>query len=219
MTTTTTARPRPAAETVADLLERLGDIPAAHVLLQPSPGNATVADLIRVNDRKVRLCELVEGTLVEKAVGFESAYIAGLIVTALNLFVRPRRLGIVTPPDAPFELFGGMVRLPDAAFTSWDRIPGRRRPKEPVPRLVPDLAVEVLSPSNTPAEIRRKLSEYFEAGVRLAWVVDPKKKKTVRVHASADRSTLLREGQSLDGGDVLPGFTLSLRDLFAGDEP
>ena len=76
----------------------------------------------------------------------------------------------------------------------------------------------MLSKSNTPAEIKRKLGEYFDAGVRLVWLVDPRK-QTVRVHTSADQSVLLKEGQSLDGGDVLPGFTLSLQELFAGDEP
>jgi Uma2 family endonuclease len=150
--------------------------------------------------------------------GLEEAGIEVTISTELNIFVRPRRLGIVTSSSGPFKLLGGLVRLPDVAFISWDRIPGRKRPKEPVPHLAPDLAVEVLSKPNTPAEIKRKLRDYFEAGVRLVWVVDPKK-RTVRVYTSADRSVLLREGQSLDGGDVLPGFILSLQDLFAGDEP
>jgi Uma2 family endonuclease len=199
-------------------LKRLGNVPAGRVRLHPTPGTATVEDLIRVNDHEDRACELVDGTLVEKPMGLEESNIAVTISTELNIFVRPRRLGMVTGEQGPFELLGGLVRMPDVAFISWDRIPGRKRPKKPVPHLTPDLAVEVLSTSNTPAEIRRKLGEYFHAGVRLVWVVDPKK-RTVRVYTSADRSVLLREGQSLDGGDVLPGFTLSLKDLFAGDEP
>lgn len=232
MATTTTAksrRPKPARHvpprpdspaveapaTVADLLERLGNVPAWRVRLHPAPGNATVEDVIRMDDHEDRLCELVEGTLVEKSrMGFEESDIALTIGTEPRLFVRPRKLGIVTGADGPFELLGGLVRYPDVAFTSWDRFPGRKRPKIPLPHLAPDLAVEVLSKSSTPAEIRRKLGEYIRAGVRLVWVVAPRK-RTVRVHTAANRSVLLREDQSLDGGDVLPGFTLALRELFA----
>jgi Uma2 family endonuclease len=228
-TTTKPRRPKPARPvspppppeapaTVGDLLKRLGNIPARRVRLHPTPGTATVEDVIRIDAHEDRLCELVDGTLVEKAMGYEESDVAGVIITALNIFIRPRKLGIVTGEAGPFELLGGLVRYPDVAFTSWDRLPGRKRPKEPVPHLAPDLAVEVLSKSNTPAEIKRKLGEYFRAGVRLVWVVDPKK-RTVRVHTSADQSILLKEGQSLDGGDVLPGFTLSLKELFTGDEP
>lgn len=204
--------------TVGELLERLGNVPAWRVLLHPAPGTATVEDVIRMDDHEDRLCELVEGTLVEKAMGYEESGVAGLIITALNIFIRPRKLGVVTGEAGPFELLGGLVRYPNVAFTSWARFPGRKRPKAPVPRLAPDLAVEVLSKSNTAAEIKRKLGEYFGAGVRLVWVVDPRK-RTVRVHTSVDQSVLLEEGQSLDGDDVLPGFTLSLKDLFAGDQP
>ena len=210
--------PREAPATVGDLLKRLGNIPARRVLLHPTPGTATVEDVIRMDDHEDRLCELVDGTLVEKAMGYEESDVAGLILTALNIFIRPRKLGIVTGEAGPFELLGGLVRYPDVAFTSWDRLPSRKRPKAPVPHLAPDLAVEVLSKSNTPAEIKRKLGEYFRAGVRLVWVVDPKK-RTIRVHTSAARSVLLKEGQSLDGGDVLPGFVLSLEEIFAEREP
>jgi Uma2 family endonuclease len=80
--------------------------------------------------------------------------------------------------------------------------------------LYPDLAVEVLSKSNTEKEMKRKLREYFEAGTRLVWLVDPKA-RTVRVYTSPRKFKLLTEDQTLDGGEVLPGFELSLRKLFA----
>ena len=79
--------------------------------------------------------------------------------------------------------------------------------------IVRGLAAEVLSKGNTKAEMRRKLRESFEAGVRLAWLVDPKT-RTVLVHTSPKASTKLAVGQILDGGDVLPGFALPLADLF-----
>jgi Uma2 family endonuclease len=112
------------------------------------------------------------------------------------------------------RLFPGLVRVPDAAFVSWARVPGGRVPAEPVPDLVPDLVVEVLAQGNTPGEMARKLGEYFAAGVRLAWLVDPDA-RTVTVHGSPLRATVLSEAETLDGGDVLPGFTLPLGSLFA----
>ncbi len=204
--------------TIADLLKRLGNIPASRVRLYPTPGTATEKDVTRVLDRENRPCELVEGTLVEKPVGYDESVIAGLILTSLNNFVRPRKLGIVTGPDGTIKLFAGLVRIPDVAFASWDRFPDRKRPGTPIPQLAPDLVVEVLSKSNTKLEMKRKLKEYFAAGVRLVWIVDPRQ-RTARVHATVDRSVLIKSGQSLDGGAVLPGFVLPLDELFASDQP
>lgn len=96
--------------TVGDLLKRLGNIPARRVRLHPTPGMATENDVIKVLDRENRLCELVKGTLVEKAMGYEKSEIAGLLFTFLNLFVRPRNLGIVNGPDGTIRPFPGLVR-------------------------------------------------------------------------------------------------------------
>ncbi len=204
--------PRPLV-TVGDLLKQLGGIPASRVRLHPTPGTATEQDVLRVLDDENRLCELVEGTLVEKPMGYEESEIACLIIRALGNFVVPRKLGSITGPDGTIKLFAGLVRIPDVAFTSLDRLPGRKRVRVALPQMAPDLAVEVLSKSNTSAEMRRKVGEYFASGVRLVWIVDPKK-RTARVYTAVDRSVLLDESQSLDGGDVLPGFCLALKDLF-----
>ena len=107
-----------------------------------------------------------------------------------------------------------LVRIPDVTFISWDQIPSGEFPTAPIPSLFPDLAVEVLSESNTTAEIDRKLSEYFAAGCRLAWIVDPKT-NTADVYTSPADCQHLRANQSLDGSDVLPGFKLPLKELFA----
>lgn len=211
----TASTPRPLV-TVGDLLKRLGGIPASRVRLHPTPGTATEKDVLRVLDDENRLCELVEGTLVEKPMGYEESEIAMLIGTALTVFVRPRKLGSVTGADGTIKPFAGLVRIPGVAFTSLDRLPGRKRVRVALPQMAPDLAVEVLSKSNTSAEMRRKVGEYFAAGVRLVWIVDPKK-RTARVYSAVDQSVLLDESQSLDGGDLLPGFRLALKDLF--DDP
>ena len=111
------------------------------------------------------------------------------------------------------KLTTGLLRIPDVMFISWDRLPGRRFPDQPIPRLEIDLAIEVISKGNTKAEMERKLREYFDAGTRLVWFLYPKN-RTARVYTAPTRSTRLTEDQALDCGDVLPGFTLSLRALF-----
>ena len=200
-------------ETLEDLLESLGGISPARVRLHPWPGTATEADLVAFNARKITLCELVDGVLVEKGMSYRESYLAMMLARFLMAFVIPRNLGLLTGADGMMRLFPGLVREPDVAFTSWDRIPGRRVPTEPVAGFAPDLAVEVLSPSNTPAEMARKRREYFGAGVRLVWEVDPRS-RTVTVYDAPERPMVLDSTQALDGGDVLPGFALPLPDLF-----
>lgn len=213
MTTLLSAPPVP-TRTLADLLADLGDIDPARVVADPAPGTATEAGLLALSDHTGRLYELVDGTLVEKAVGLRESFLAAALIGILRAFVIPRNLGLVSGPDGTMRLFPGLVRMPDVAFISWDRFPDRRVPEEPIPDLAPDLAIEVLSASNTPKEMARKRREYFKAGVRLVWMVD-RKARTVAVYTSPDQFVTLDESQTLDGGDVLPGFALPLRDLFA----
>jgi Uma2 family endonuclease len=150
---------------------------------------------------------------VEKQMGWRESMIAIAIASALRAFVVPRKLGYVTGEAGTTQILLDLVRVPDAAFVSRDRLP-HGLPREPVPLLVPDLAVEVLSISNTPREMERKRSEYFQAGVRLCWCVDIRN-RTVAVYTSPDNPQIFSEQQTLDGGNVLPGFTLPLGPLFA----
>jgi len=213
MSTTLTPKPTPEGlsglRTLADLVERLGDIPLDRVRLQPPPGTATEQDIIDED----RLCELVDGVLVEKPMGLRESLLAGLILTYLRGFVDPRDLGLVTGPDGTFLLFPGLVRIPDVAFISWPRVPEGCVPEEAIPSIAPDLAVEVVSETNTPKEMARKRREYFDAGVLLVWMVDPKH-RTVAVFTGPEESRTLDVTQTLDGGEVLPGFTLELSILF-----
>lgn len=201
-------------ETLADLLIQLGDIPPVRVRFRPLPGTAIEQDVLDVHAREGRLCELVDGVLVEKGMGFRESYLTGALIEILRRFVRPRNLGLVTAPDGMMRLAPGLVRLPDVAFVSWGRLPNRRVPREPLPDLAPDLAVEVLSASNTPAEMARKRREYFAAGVHLIWQVDPEA-RTVEVYTAPEKSTILSAEDVLEGGSILPGFTLPVRELFA----
>lgn len=197
--------------TFRDLLHDLGDIDPGRVRLAPPPGTATVDDLLKPeNDH----CELVDGTLVEKAVGNEESFFAFSFGTLLNQFVMAGNLGWMTGEQGFYELGDGQVRGPDLAFITWEKSPGRRRTRDPIPLLSPDLVVEVLSPSNTRREMERKRGEYFRAGVRVVWEVDPRA-RTVRVYESAEGFRELTAADTLAGEPVLPGFGLPLGPLFA----
>jgi Uma2 family endonuclease len=200
--------------TAADVMDHFGPILLRRIRRDPAPGTATEQHLIEVHNRDDRLYELIDGVLVEKTAGAQESYLAMLLGQFLGNFLATYDLGFVLGADGMLRLAPGLVRLPDLAFISWRRLPGREIPNQPILGLAPDLAVEVLSPSNTKREMERKLGEYFAVGVQLVWYVDPPS-RTVRVFASPGESVLLDEGQTLDGGQVLPGFALPLRELFA----
>jgi Uma2 family endonuclease len=220
---TVTTRRRPARDpgepgrfkTMGEVLEALGGVPAHRVRLQPAPGTATERDVIEAYDRERRRCELVDGVLVEKdRMGYGESRLAWQLGFFLTTFLQGHDLGQVAGEQAAIRLLPGLVRFPDVLFVSWARGPKGKNRQKPIPDLAPDLAVEVLSKSNTRKEVDRKIGEYFRAGVRLVWIVDPRK-RTVRVYTAPERSTLLNEGDRLDGGDVLPGFRLAIREWFA----
>lgn len=197
---------------IADLVADLGGIPLDRIRLRPSPGHAALAD-VEANKN----CELIDGALVEKPMGLHEAFIAMFIGSAITQFAVKQKLGLVAGGDGTFRLGKKLVRLPDVAFVSWERMPDGRVPKEPIPFLAPDLAVEVLSEGNTVAEMKRKRREYFKRGVRLVWIVD-RFTKTVAVYTSPRSSRIMTETDTLEGGDVLPGFTLSVGEIFASVE-
>jgi Uma2 family endonuclease len=201
-------------ETAADLHERLGNIPLHRIRMKPLPGTATEKDLLDLLEHGDRLYELIDGTLVEKTMGWAESALALRIGRLLGKFVDEHDLGDLTGADGATRLMPGLVRIPDISFVSWARLPGRKHPTEPVPGLCPNLAIEVLSEGNTPGEMTRKLKEYFLSDVRLVWFVDLRK-RTVQVFTAPDHSATLTEDQTLDGGDVLPEFTLAVREIFA----
>jgi Uma2 family endonuclease len=182
--------------------------------LRPLPGKATEKDVLHVLDHEDRICELVEGTLVEKVMGAKESALALELGKFLGIFNDAHDLGMFLGADGTLRLLPGLVRVPDISFVSWKQLPSREYPSEPIPDLFPDLAVEVLSRGNTRGEMRRKLKEYFLAGTRVVWFVDAED-RTVTVFTAPDQSTTLTEKDTLDGGKVLPGFRLALKQLFA----
>lgn len=202
-------------ETVADLLERLGGIPAHRVRIKPYPGTATERDLIAaVDGPERRLCELIDGTLVEKPVGVFEGRLGGVLIYFIEVYLDKRNVGFCVGADAMMRIVPGRVRLPDVSFISWNKLPSRRVPTKPIASLVPDLAVEVLSKSNTRREMKMKREEYFQGGARLVWEIDPKK-QSARVYTSPTQYQVIGPEDAVDGGEVLPGFVLPLKKLFA----
>ncbi|WP_165250839.1 Uma2 family endonuclease [Paludisphaera soli] len=200
--------------TFQDVIDRLGGVPASRILLRPAPGEATEADAIRIHEKKRVLCELVDGVLVEKGMGYVESMLAIFLAGLLQRFVDEHNLGVVTGADGLIRLFPGMMRAPDIAFASWDRIPESTLSRQTsVPDIAPELAVEILSRSNTDREMERKRDDYFNAGVLVVWEVDPRS-RTLVVHRRDMEPRTLGESDSLSEPELLPGFELPLQELF-----
>jgi Uma2 family endonuclease len=200
-------------EDVGELLERLGNIPARRICLDPPPGKATEEDLLRKHGRPRKLYELVDGTLVEKPMGSPESFLAAELIHLIRTFLDHSDIGFTYAPDALIEVMPKLVRGPDVSFVSWKTCPGKTVPQEQISKQIPDLAVEILSPSNTRMEMQIKLKEYFLGGVKLVWIIDPKT-RTAAVYTAPDAKTAIPADGAIDGGDVLPGFRLPLAKLF-----
>ncbi len=195
------------------------DVPAhkgyAGGMIQRAGLLITSDELLAMGDRAWRK-ELVRGELVDMsppsgphgAIAFEVAFIVGQ-------FVRDHRLGRCSAAETGFRLATepDTVRAPDFAYVSRARLPGGKVPKGYFPG-APDLAVEVLSPSEPLGQLARKIDEYFVAGTVAVWVVDPETRE-VRVYTDPATSQVFTDHDELTGGEVLPGFACRVADIFA----
>lgn len=160
--------------------------------------------------------ELVRGELrVTPPAGGPHLCVATNVVVLLSVYLKGRALGRAFG-DGGYELvqLARTVRAPDASFVRADRLPAEGIGPGLI-KLAPDLAVEVLSPSESASELEEKLDDYLTCGTRLIWVVDPVR-RTVMIVASDAPVRWLREGDILDAGNVIPGFTCAVADLFEG---
>lgn len=174
----------------------------------------TADELLAMPEDGIRR-ELVEGELREMTpAGRRHARVARNILRSLDAHVVQHGLGEVYPeygyvlgrePDT--------VRAPDVSFLRSGRLEAGGEEEGYFPG-VPDLAVEVVSPSDRYSAVSLKVDEYLEAGTPMVVLVDPPR-RTVTVHRSRTEVAVLSEGDVLDGGDVVPGWTLPVRDIFA----
>ena len=152
--------------------------------------------------------ELVEGELITMSPGmFLHNYVRDRLLRLLAAFVEAHQLGIVVS-EQPFHLFGSTVRYPDVAFVR----SGRTLPSDKFAEGAPDLAIEVISPSNTPREMDRRISDFFAAGSTRVWVVYPEERE-VYIHGLA--GMVCRRGDDLlEDPEMLPGFSVKVSSLF-----
>lgn len=172
----------------------------------------TAEELLR--NPHIGRCELIRGVLhMMSPSGAEHGMVTDNISMAIGGHVRTHGLGRTFAAETGFQISEDpdTVRAPDVAFVRTGRPAAPRRGFYPG---APDLAVEVLSPDDRPGYVREKVAEWLESGARAVWVVDPRD-RTVTVHEPRKRPLSLREGDTLRGGDVLPGFAVAVRAIFA----
>jgi len=179
----------------------------------------TVQNLLELSKEESssgKFYELVNGELIEMSPASSLSSRIGLKLAATILaYVEQYDLGYVTGADGGYVLSTDpdTVRAPDVGFVAKDRV--EEYPSEGYLEIAPDLAVEVVSTSDSANEVQAKALEYIKYGVKLVWVVFPKS-KTLMVYTS-DGVELLKEDQTLPGGDVLPDFVLPVKDIFPSD--
>ncbi len=176
----------------------------------------TPEDLLKITDRPMP--ELVDGELLEREpMGQKADAVAmklGYFLTAYSLSTLP---GVVNGAHGSFQIFPGdpgKVRISDVSFTRKDRLPGGE-PAEGHGRVAPDLVVEVISPNDLASDLYQKIDDYQSAGIPLIWVVDPETRTVRPITLTGDGGPSLRMGDTLRGGEVLPGFECPVASLFA----
>ncbi|MBI3415394.1 MAG: Uma2 family endonuclease [Verrucomicrobia bacterium] len=135
------------------------------------------------------------------------------MITALRTYADTRHLGAVWDSSTGFWMENLNCRAPDISFVRKERLRGLKRREARFFQGAPDLAVEILSPSNTRREVDERLNDFFSSGAKLAWIIDPDRELVEICHAPTQRR-LLGPGGSLDGEDLLPGFQYPVADLF-----
>lgn len=159
--------------------------------------------------------EIVNGELIDMGnSGALHGYICSLLVAALASYVLSKKLGVILDSSTAFKMKSGNRRSPDISFFSKERLQGMTELPTGFLEGAPDLAVEILSPGNTVEEIETKITEYFDNGARLVWVISPTQHYILVYRCAQEPDRLLKSVDSLDGEDVIPGFTLPVAELF-----
>jgi Uma2 family endonuclease len=164
--------------------------------------------------------ELVGGQLVERKMGAESSSVAGELYFRLRGYCGEHQLGRPFVADVGYQCFAhdpGLVRKPDVSFVRQGRLLGDVAPKGWI-RIVPDVAVEVVSPNDLAEEVEEKLADYRKARVSLVWVIYPEA-RVARIHRSNGPPAYLLEDDELSGEDVIPGFRCPLREILPRPTP
>ena len=176
----------------------------------------TAEELWALPERPGVRVELVDGELVEvPGAGLLHGLLVELVLRLIGAHARTQDLGLVFADGTAYILRRDpdVVRIPDASFVAWARLPGGEVPEGYGP-FAPDLAVEIVSPGDRAEDVQRKVREYLAAGTRLVWVLWPRD-EVITAHEPGGRSRELGPDDELDGGDVLPGFRVRVTEVFA----
>lgn len=163
-----------------------------------------------------RLLELIEGEIVEKMPSFTPSEIAARIIYFFIAYLVQNPIGRVTGADGSYIMDEANEFIPDVAYISKERMPERPSRKAPIP---PDLAVEVVSPTDSIRDVQRKAQKYLRLGTRMVWIVYPDDQSVDVCLPDPEtpdgmRVRVVRADGVLDGGEVLPGFSLAVKDIF-----
>jgi Uma2 family endonuclease len=175
----------------------------------------TAEQLLRLPSGMGQRFELVAGELrVMSPAGWRHGAIIGNLHTILGSYIRQKGLGKVFGAETGFQLKSDpdTVRAPDFAFISKRNIP-KKLPKDSYWPGAPDLAVEVLSPSDRTGEVDEKITEWLTAGVEAVWIVDPTL-QIVTIHQAGKSAQIRSVGDDLEGAPVVPGFSCEVKELF-----
>lgn len=175
----------------------------------------TAEELWNMPEASGKRFELVDGELVEvPGASGVHGLIALLVGSLIRAFVTEKRIGVAFGDGTAYILQSkpDLVRIPDASYVSWDRIPEGGVPDRFMP-LAPDLAIEIVSPGDTAQEVYDKVHQYLDAGTLMVWVLWPRYQAVTQYRANGHVQEFSAE-DVLDGGNVLPGFRVMVSDLF-----
>lgn len=161
------------------------------------------------------LFEIIDGVMKEKPpMGLFANILASFLANAINNFTLPKRMGMAIN-ETPYQIDAKNTRRPDVSYYEFAKFPSLEVLIQDPPNFEcsPNLAIEVISPSNTVAEMDERIDYFFNTGVQLVWVIHPQSEQ-VYVYVSKKDCKILEVGDVLDGGKVLPGFTLPVAELF-----
>ena len=174
-------------------------------------GPATLQDLLNT-PRDGRKYELVDGEILVSPAGMRHSEVGGAIFGLIWEFLQGNPIGKVYTSDVGIAFPNGNVRSPDVTYVSLAKLPGGVSP-ETFGEVIPDLAVEVLSQSDSLRELGRKIGEFLDNGVPLVWLVDPAR-QTVTVYRSLTETQQLDVDDTITAEPILPGFSVPVRRFF-----
>ena len=174
-------------------------------------GTATLEDLLNMPEDGQKH-ELVDGEIVVTPTGFRHSEVAGKILHIIATFLEKSPIGKVYTPDIGIWLPDGNLRSPDVTFVRNEKLPEGKSP-DTFGEVVPDLAVEVLSPNDSLRQVAAKIGEFLDCGVPLVWLVDPSR-ETVTVYRSLSDTIQLGREDTIEADSVLPGFSSAVARFF-----